>query len=178
LGYDLAQSLFAQQKNLVLEGLTNYWYIEATSQLLKSDKIGSVDDKIPMIFANTASKVVYFAKILHAHSLKVAALLDSDNAGEQAAKQETLVNTLGNKNILRTKDYCTGIGKTEIEDLLRDTLVLVINDAFSIDVSTEVVANPGTAMPPQTRCNADYGQIQNTRYLILIRQPTADRLFG
>jgi predicted ATP-dependent endonuclease of OLD family len=143
LGYDLAQSLFAQQKNLVLEGLTDYWYIEATSQLLKSDKIGGIDDKIAMIFANTASKVVYFATILHAHNLKVAALLDSDNAGEQAAKQEALVNILGNKNILRTKDYCTGIEKAEIEDLLRDTLVLVINTAFSVDVSVDVTANQG-----------------------------------
>jgi predicted ATP-dependent endonuclease of OLD family len=141
LGYDLAQSLFAQQKNLVLEGLTDYWYIEATSQLLKSDNIGSINDNIAMIFANTASKVVYFATILHAHNLKVAALLDSDNAGDQAAKQETLVNTLGNKNILRTKDYCTGIEKAEIEDLLRETLVSVINSTFNVDVSTEVVAN-------------------------------------
>jgi hypothetical protein len=124
-----------------LEGLTDYWYIEATSQLLKSDNTGGIDDKVAMIFANTASKVVYFATILHAHNLKVAALLDSDNAGEQAAKQETLVNTLGNKNILRTKDYCTGIEKAEIEDLLRDTLVSVINSAFGIDVSRDVTAN-------------------------------------
>ena len=27
LGYDLAQSLFGQQRNLVLEGLTDYWYV-------------------------------------------------------------------------------------------------------------------------------------------------------
>jgi predicted ATP-dependent endonuclease of OLD family len=141
LGYDMAQSLFAQQRNLVLEGLTDYWYIEATSQLLKSGNAGGIDDKIAMIFANTASKVVYFATILHAHNLKVAALLDSDNTGEQAAKQETLVNTLGNKNILRTKDYCTGIEKAEIEDLLRVTLVSVINSIFGIDVSSEVTAN-------------------------------------
>ncbi len=35
LGYDLAQSLFAQQRNLVLEGLTDFWYVEATSDLLR-----------------------------------------------------------------------------------------------------------------------------------------------
>jgi len=34
LGYDLAQSLFAQQRNLVLEGLTDYWYLEAVAGLL------------------------------------------------------------------------------------------------------------------------------------------------
>lgn len=141
LGYDLAQSLFAQQRNLVLEGLTDYWYIETTSQLFKSGNIGNIDEKIALIFANTASKVVYFATILHAHNLKVASLLDSDNAGDLAAEQEALVNTLGNRNILRTKDYCTGIAKAEIEDLLRDTLVEVIRESFSVDVSAEVATN-------------------------------------
>lgn len=33
LGYDLAQSLFAQERNLLLEGLTDFWYVEATAAL-------------------------------------------------------------------------------------------------------------------------------------------------
>ena len=36
LGYDLAESLFAQPRNLVLESLTDFWYLEATSELLKT----------------------------------------------------------------------------------------------------------------------------------------------
>ena len=35
LGYDLAQSLFGQQRNLVMEGLTDYWYVEAVAHLLR-----------------------------------------------------------------------------------------------------------------------------------------------
>lgn len=138
LGYDLANSLFSQQRNLILEGLTDYWYIEATAQLMNESLPNKLNDKIALVFANTAGKVVYYATILHAHNLKVAALLDSDSAGDQAAQQETLVNTLGNKNILRTKDYCS-IAKAEIEDLLRDTLTLVAKDTFGTDVS-EIVS--------------------------------------
>ena len=124
LGYDLAQSLFTQQRNLVLEGLTDYWYIEATAQLLRAAGIADLNDKIALVPASSAGKVVYFATILHANHLKVAALLDSDNAGNTAATQDTLVHTLGNKNILRTADFCPGsITKPEIEDLLRDTLL-------------------------------------------------------
>ena len=42
LGYDLAQSLFTQQRNLVLEGLTDYWYVEGTAALSRRrDKRGS-----------------------------------------------------------------------------------------------------------------------------------------
>lgn len=136
LGYDLAQSLFAQQRNLVLEGLTDYWYVEATAQLLRDAELSGLNERIALLPANTAGKVVYFATILHANSLKVAALLDSDNAGDQAAKQETLIHTLGNKRILRTRDVCSdAIVKPEIEDLLRTTLVGIAQSVLGWDVA-------------------------------------------
>lgn len=134
LGYDLAQSLFSQQRNLILEGITDYWYLDATSQLLREANIENLNDKIALVFANSAGKVVYYATILFAHNLKVMALLDSDSAGDQAAEQENLVHTLGNKNILRTKDFCINIPKAEIEDLLRETLIQIAKDEFSVDV--------------------------------------------
>ncbi|MCR4079468.1 ATP-binding protein [Providencia stuartii] len=137
LGYDLAQSLFAHQRNLILEGLTDYWYIEAISNLLKDGGEKFLDDKIALVPANTASKIVYFATILTSHNLKVAALLDSDNAGDQAAKQEVLVHRLGNKRILRTSDFTRPkIDKAEIEDLLRDTLVQIAKDELNWDITT------------------------------------------
>ena len=136
LGYDLAQSLFSQQQNLILEGLTDYWYLDATAQLLRDEKIESLNDKIALVFANSAGKVVYYATILFAHNLKVAALLDSDAAGDQAAQQDNLVHTLGNKNILRTKDFCQNIAKAEIEDLLRETLITIVKSEFSKDLKS------------------------------------------
>lgn len=136
LGYDLAQSLFSQQRNLILEGITDYWYLETSAQLLAEAKIESLNDKIALVFANSAGKVVYYATILYAHNLKVAALLDSDSAGDQAASQENLVHTLGNKNILRTKDFLSGIPKSEIEDLLRITLIEVAKNLYGKDISS------------------------------------------
>lgn len=135
LGYDLAQSLFSQQRNLVLEGITDYWYIESTAQMLNAAGIIELNNKIALVFANSAGKVVYYATILYAHKLKVAALLDSDAAGNQAAQQETLVHTLGNKAILRTKDYCKDVTQAEIEDLLRYTLVKIVNEEYGVDIS-------------------------------------------
>lgn len=142
LGYDLAQSLFTQQKNLILEGLTDYWYIDATALLLRESNIEKLDDKIALVFANSAGKVVYYATILHAHNLKIVALLDSDSAGDQAAQQENLVHTLGNKNILRTKDFCVNVPKAEIEDLLRETLIIVANEEYSVNVKSTSDSQP------------------------------------
>lgn len=142
LGYDLASSLFSQERNLILEGITDYWYVEATSELLRAEKIVNLNEKIALVFANSAGKVVYYATILYAHHLKVAALLDSDAAGDQAAQQDNLVHTLGNKNILRTKDFCNGIPKAEIEDLLRETLIKIVNEEFGIDTSNAAHQQP------------------------------------
>lgn len=140
-GYDLAQSLFFQERNLVLEGLTDFWYLEATAHLLRDSNVAFLDERIALVPASSAGKVVYFATILHANSLKVAALLDSDNAGEEAAKQDTLVNNLGNRCILRTRDVYPGeVSKPEIEDLLRETLVTIANSELNWDVS-EIAAN-------------------------------------
>jgi predicted ATP-dependent endonuclease of OLD family len=143
LGYDLAQSLFANQRNLILEGLTDYWYIEGIANLLTEAGTVSLNDKIALVPANTASKIVYFATILTSHNLKVAALLDSDNAGDQAAQQDILVHRLGNKRILRTSDYTMPkIERAEVEDLIRDTLVLVASSELGWDISSAVAGAP------------------------------------
>jgi len=143
LGYDLAQTLFTQERNLVLEGLTDYWYIEATASLLRTAGLANLNEQVALIPAASAGKVVYFATILYAQNFKVAALLDSDAAGDQAAQQETLIHTLGNKRILRTKDdYAGAVSRPEIEDLLRDTLVSIANSEFGVDASAQSAAQP------------------------------------
>lgn len=147
LGYDLAQSLFGQQRNLVLEGLTDYWYIDAMSELLNADGGEGIKKNVALVPASSASKVVYFATILHAQNLKVAALLDSDSAGESAANQDTLVHTLGQKAILRTKDvYAGSVSKPEVEDLLRSTLVKVAKSELSWDVEAKASAQGSRAI--------------------------------
>ncbi|RKQ95403.1 AAA ATPase-like protein [Kushneria sinocarnis] len=142
LGYDLAQSLFSKTRNLVMEGLTDYWYVEAVAEMLRESGTANLNENIALVFANSAGKVVYYATILHAHKLKVAALLDSDAAGDQAAQQDTLVHTLGNKKIFRTKDYYDGkVKKPEIEDLLRETLIKVAHDDLGWDVGSTAAAH-------------------------------------
>ncbi len=143
LGYDLAQSLFFHKKNLVLEGLTDMWYLEGLSDLLKANGKTGINDQIALIPANSASKVVYFATILHAQNLKIAALLDSDAEGDTAAKQDTLVNAVGAKRILRTKDSYTGqVTNAEIEDMLRETLLRIAKDECGWDATTIAQTQP------------------------------------
>lgn len=142
LGYELAQSLFGQARNLVCEGLTDMMYIEALSTALTDEGKG-LKPSIALVPASGASKVAYFATVLSSQRLKVAALLDSDQAGDQAAKQDELVRLLTSKRILRTKDYSVSeVARAEIEDLLRETLVTVASEDLGWDVSAIAQSQP------------------------------------
>jgi predicted ATPase len=140
LGYDLAQSLFAQPRNLVLESLTDYWYVEAVANLLRDANIIDLNEKIALVPASGAGKIVYYATILHARKLKVAAILDSDNA---ATTQDALVNTLGNKSVLRTKDSYSGpVAEPKLEDMLRETLVHLGKNGAGWDIGAAASSQP------------------------------------
>lgn len=144
LGYDLAQSMFTQKRNLVVEGLTDMWFLEGVSGAMREARAnGVMRDDIAIVPSGSASKVIYYCTILHTQKLKVTALLDSDAAGEKAATQDELVRLLKNNQILRAKDYYTGqVTGCEVEDLLRETLVTVALDKLGWDVTTTAAAQP------------------------------------
>lgn len=135
LGYDLAQSMFSQRRNLVTEGLTDMWFLEGLAGAMREAAIPTMRDNIALVPAGSSSKVIYYCTLLHSQKLRVAALLDSDAAGEKAATQDDLVRLLKNNQILRVKDYYNGpVPGPEIEDLLRATLVRVALDRLGWDV--------------------------------------------
>ncbi len=143
LGYNLAQNLFAQEKNLICEGLTDLWFLEGASEALQAVGKTGLDAKIAVVPAGDAGKVVYYGTILQSQALKVAALLDSDQAGDQAATQDDFVRLLPNRRIHRTKDYYKGVvSKPETEDLLRDTLVAVAKSELGWDIAKIATAQP------------------------------------
>jgi predicted ATPase len=133
LGYDLAQSMFTHQRNLVVEGVTDLLYIESLDKAFTDEAGASLAEGTAIVPAGSASKVVYYSTILTSQSLKVAALLDSDAAGDQAAEQEELWQLLTSKRILRTGDHISGVKRAEIEDLLRTSLAIVARDELGWD---------------------------------------------
>ncbi len=143
LGYELAQSLFAQRRNLVVEGVTDLFYVEAMSTAMRDAGLPCLREDRALVPAQSASKVIYYCTLLRGQRLKVAALLDSDQAGERAASQDDFVRLLKPKEILRTKDHYRGqVQGPEIEDLLRDTLVAVARDDLGWDVTAIAKAQP------------------------------------
>src|SRR5262249_17581596 len=84
LGISGRLSYLVAQRNLVVEGADDYWFISALSNLfIRSDMPGLPGD-VMMSAAGGASEVTYLATFMTGQGLDVVALYDSDTAGNAA----------------------------------------------------------------------------------------------
>lgn len=87
LGLSWSQSLFVGQYNLVVEGVTDFWFLTTLSTMLRANGEDGLDEQLVITPAGGASKVAYVGTILHGQELNVMVLLDSDKEGEEARRQ-------------------------------------------------------------------------------------------
>ncbi|WP_104087761.1 ATP-dependent endonuclease [Cryobacterium sp. N19] len=156
LGYELAQNMFSQKRNLVCEGVTDMFYLNAINDAAGSDGGPAFKNSPAIIPAGTASKVAYFVTIYAGQNLEVAALLDSDAAGDLAAQQDALIALLPKKAVLRVNDVlATPIKGAEIEDLFRSTIASVAA-GLGWDSATTIAAQP--TRPVMEILTAEHGK--------------------
>jgi predicted ATP-binding protein involved in virulence len=84
LGISGRTSFLVSEKNLVVEGVDDYMYLTALSNLfVRSGKAG-LDDEIRITPAGGASEATYIATFMIGQNLCAAALYDTDTAGNTA----------------------------------------------------------------------------------------------
>jgi hypothetical protein len=115
--------------NLIVEGITDYWFLTVISTMLKSaGKIG-LNDQLVVTPAGGATKVAYVGTILHAQKLKVAVLLDSDAEGDTAYKQLVREWILKDKFALRIGEILGVKENRALEDLFDEGYYLALAEA-------------------------------------------------
>jgi hypothetical protein len=123
---------------LVVEGITDCWYLDAISSLVESSGRPGLDKNITLYPAHSVSNIMNCVIKLQGNLVKTAALFDSDDAGDQAFGQLEIVGLLGMDRVLRVSDFYLGTVKAvEMEELLRETLVNVAKKHLAIDVTNE-----------------------------------------
>jgi hypothetical protein len=113
LGFDLAQSLFVGPNNLIVEGVTDYWYLTAISEYLRSQSASALPTDVTITPAGGAQKIAYLVALLTSERLKVIALLDDEPLAKRT--REDLVKT----------------------KLIRDDYILFASIAFTAPVPSE-----------------------------------------
>ncbi len=145
LGLSWAQSLFVGRHNLVVEGVTDFWFLVTLSTLLKESGQDGLIESIVVTPAGGASKVAYIATLLTGQELRVAALLDSDDEGLAARKQ--LVNNwlLQDSDILLIGDIVGKGGTCSLEDLFEEKYYLSqVADAYAKELSGVLINLPAS----------------------------------
>lgn len=87
LGMGLSQSYLVAPRNLVVEGVHDYWLLTDLSNLfVRSGKKG-VNEEVLISPAGGATEAAYLATFMIGQDLEVVALFDSDKEGEEAGRK-------------------------------------------------------------------------------------------
>jgi predicted ATPase len=84
LGMSGSSSYLVAQRNLVVEGVDDFWILTQLSRLMKSSGEASLPDDMLITPAGGASEAVYITTFMVGQKLHVVALFDSDRAGYEA----------------------------------------------------------------------------------------------
>ena len=143
LGYDIAQSLFIGSHNLIVEGVTDYWYISAISEYLIAKGMTGLNDNITITPAGGAQKVSYLVSLLSSQNLNVVLLLDDERNSRQTSIEIVNGKLIGQKNIVFVSEVQSGnVTEVDIEDLFdKEMFRSLISEAYSPDISEELNFN-------------------------------------
>ncbi|MBW2123144.1 MAG: AAA family ATPase [Deltaproteobacteria bacterium] len=128
LGYQLVQSLFISKRQLIVEGLTDYWILKAFDQALQQRKKPSLREDVVIVPSAGVSKLLPLASMLIGHDVEIVALLDGDEPGRKEGKK------LVDKLLSGDAGRCLFIG-----DFLKDKPNAELEDIFPEDVYLEAV---------------------------------------
>lgn len=120
LGYNIAQSLFIGPKNLVVEGVTDFWVLSAVSEYLADKGLVSLESDLTITPVGGAQKVQYMVALLTAEEQKVLVLLDQEKESEATRDELIKSKLIDERSVLFMTEAFDGEPPKEadLEDLL------------------------------------------------------------
>ncbi|MEP4033900.1 AAA family ATPase [Roseibium polysiphoniae] len=129
LGYDIAQHLFIAKDNLVVEGPSDFLFMQTISERLLEDGREGLDKRWSMMPLGGADIIPAFVALLGNH-LDVTVVVDARKEGHQKLTALAKAGFLGEKRII-TIGEVAGRKMADIEDLFaKHDYVALYNAAF------------------------------------------------
>ncbi len=146
LGYNISQSLFVGSKNLVVEGVTDYWFLSSVSAHLADSGGVALDSELTLTPAGGAQKVSYMVALLTSEEQSVLVLLDQER-DTKATKDELVRNKLiAEQNVVFVSEGFPSPAPTEadVEDLLDSTVFdQLVRECYAAElVGKSLALNP------------------------------------
>lgn len=115
LGYDVAQHLFIGNHNLLVEGPSDFLYLDLISHRLGDDNRTALDEHWRILPAGSASNIPAFVALV-GRDLEVTVLVDSGTEGAARLDSAIEAGRLSKDRLIRIGDI-TGAKHADIEDL-------------------------------------------------------------
>lgn len=134
LGYAIVQTLFYSKRQVVVEGLSDYWILKAVSMILSTRNMDSLRKDAVIVPCGGVNKLLPLASMLLGHEIKIAILLDGDEPGKRKGKEAE------SRLLVKCLFMSTFAGKAEaeIEDLFPEKLYLdAVKEAYP-DIKTPI----------------------------------------
>ena len=130
LGMNASQSFLVAKRNLVVEGVNDYWILMELSNLLERAGKKGLPEDVRITPGASASEAVHVATFMIGQKLGVVTLLDSDDAG-RTAKDKLVKNWLTRYHepqavVILLGDAVDASGNFALEDLFPEEFITAI----------------------------------------------------
>lgn len=134
LGYDIAQHLFIGPANLLVEGPSDFIYLDAVSRKMREAGRTALNERWRVLPAGGAANIPAFVALM-GQNLDVTVLIDSGTEGAERLEKAVDAARLQRDRIIQISDV-TGLKRADVEDLFNtDDYLSLYNRAFDRDVT-------------------------------------------
>ena len=125
-GYAMIRGLFQHRKNVLVEGITDYYYLHALSQQCARTNRPALPNDVYIVPCDGTKHIGYFASLFLSDEVRPVVLLDGDDAGR--ARRNALIRELyagHDSGIVMLDEVLNRPGEhVEIEDVLGEALLM------------------------------------------------------
>jgi len=145
LGYHLSQTLFIGSANLVVEGVTDFWFLSSVNAHLRATGKPAIPDELVITPAGGAPRVPYMVALLTAERLDVIVLLDDERAGRDIKNELLTTKLIRDSNIIFVSEgFAVGATEADIEDLIdADIYEALVRESYKVELKRKkLTLNP------------------------------------
>ncbi len=141
LGYDITQSLFVGPNCLIVEGVSDFLYLQGMSGILAKKGMETLNSAWTITPVGGLSKVSTFVALLGAQKLNLAVLVDYHTKDQQKIENLFKQKLLEKKNVLVYKEFIKR-KEADVEDLFDPEFFLtLVNDEYNLSINTTELFN-------------------------------------
>lgn len=156
-GYAMIRGLFQHKKNVLVEGMSDYYYLHALNQQCRATSLAALPEDIYITPCGGTKLVGHLAALFLGQGVRPIILLDADEAGR--VRRDALLKELytgQNSHIVMLDDALGDPGaEVEIEDIIGEAIILpVLNAILPTQLSITTADRPAGSLPSQIKAAA------------------------